>query len=176
MAEPISMDDARAHLRVDGGADASLIQGNIVAAREWAEDYTGLILTRREITESIDRLSAQTRLRAWPVVADEPVALTFRGRDGEEQVISGATVRASTRPATLYPAPGAQWPAPSGIVGAIEAMFTAGFGDPADIPATVRQAMLVMLTAFYDGREGEGFDVAETAAKRLCSRHKRRIL
>jgi uncharacterized phiE125 gp8 family phage protein len=176
MAEPFTTAEAKKHLRVDSSADDTLIADNIVAAREWAEDYTGLILTRREVTEQISQFAAQTKLRAWPIDAAEPVSLVYRDSVGIEQTIADATMRAVARPAVLYPAAAARWPLASTVSGAIDVTFTAGFATPADIPGVIKQAMLLMLTAFYDGREGELFDVAEAAAKRLCRRHKRRTL
>jgi uncharacterized phiE125 gp8 family phage protein len=176
MAEPISTAEAKLHLRVDSSADDTLIADKIAAAREWVEDYTGLVLTRREVTEQIGQFAAPTKLRAWPIDAAEPVSIVYRDVHGVEQTITDATVRAATRPGVIYPAPAARWPSASTISGAIDVSFMAGFADPADIPPTVKQAMLLMLTAFYDGREGELFEVAEAAAKRLCRRQKRRTL
>lgn len=176
MAEPISTAEAKLHLRVDSSADDTLIADNIVAAREWAEDYTGLILTRREVTEQISQFAAQTKLRAWPIATDEPISIGYRDADGAEQTIADATVRAIARPGVLYPAAATRWPLASTVSGPIDVTFTAGFATPAEIPGTVKQAMLIMLTAFYDGREGELFDTAEAAAKRLCRRQKRRTL
>lgn len=176
MAEPISTAEAKKHLRVDSSADDTIIAGNIVAAREWAEDYTGLILTRREVTEQISQFAAQTKLRAWPIDAAEPISVVYRDAAGVEQAIVGAEVRAIARPAVLYPAAATRWPFANSVSGPIDVTFTAGYADPAGIPATIRQAMLLLLTAFYDGREGELFDIAEAAAKNLCRRHKRRSL
>lgn len=176
MAEPISTAEAKMHLRVDSSADDTLIAVNIVAAREWAEDYTGLILTRREMTEQVSHFSAHTKLRAWPIDADGPVSISYRCVTGTEKTIADATIRAIARPAVLYPAAATRWPFAISVSGPIDVRFTAGYPSPADIPAAIKQAMLLMLTAFYDGREGELFDVAEAAAKSLCRRHKWRTL
>jgi uncharacterized phiE125 gp8 family phage protein len=50
--EPVSVAEAKDHLRIldDDSRDAS-IAGMITRAREWVEDFTGLILVRREITD-----------------------------------------------------------------------------------------------------------------------------
>lgn len=175
MAEPVSIDEARKHLRVDGTADDVLIAEKIAAAREWVEDYTGLLLTRREVTERIGSLSARTELRAWPVAEAAPLVITYRDRSGTEQTISDAALRTGTRPALIYPAAGSYWP--SAAASGIEVTFTAGFAAPEDIPAKLKQAVLVMLTGFYEDREGGAlFVAAEQAARRLCRAQRGRML
>lgn len=42
--EPVSLDDAKAHLRVMHAQDDALIDGQITSAREWLEQVTGLAL------------------------------------------------------------------------------------------------------------------------------------
>ena len=43
-SEPITLADAKLHLKVETTADDSLIQSLITSCREEAEEYTGLIL------------------------------------------------------------------------------------------------------------------------------------
>lgn len=177
MAEPISTAEAKKHLRVDNSADDALIADNIIAAREWVEDYTGLILTRREVTEAVRAFGTQTKLRAWPIADDQPVTITYRDTHGAEQTITDATLYALARPGLIYPAAGTRWPLNSTVSGDPYVTFTAGYADAADVPQVLRQAMLVMLTAFYEDREGgELFALAEASARKLCRRHKRRTL
>ena len=176
MAEPISTAEGKKHLRVETTADDALIADKIIAAREWVEDYTGLVLTRREVTEAIGAFSAQTRLRAWPL-ADEPISIVYRDFAGAEQTIADATLWALSRPAIIYPADGAVWPCGSTMTGPASVTFTAGYATAADVPQVLKQAMLVMLTAFYDDRPGgEIFVAAERSAKTLCRRYRRRVL
>lgn len=173
----ISLAEAKLHLRVDASTEDATIADALEAACEWVENYTGMVLKRRQVIERISQLVSETRLRAWPVDAAEPITLVYRDSSGSVQTIADAEIRASTRPAVVYPAADTVWPASCTIASDIDATFTAGFADPADVPATLKQAMLVMLTAFYDDREGGSmFAAAEDSAKRLCRRHKRRTL
>lgn len=177
MAEPITTAEAKKHLRVTSSADDALIVDKIAAAREWVENYTGLVLTRREVTESVTYFLAQTKLHAWPIAADQPVAIVYRDTSGAEQSIADAQLRATSRPGVIYPPAGDRWPSNANVDGAIDVTFTAGYADAASLPKILKQAMLVMLTAFYEDREGgEMFEAAESSAKALCRRSKRRTL
>lgn len=168
---------AKRHLRVDHAADDGLIEDAMAAARGWVEDYTGLVLARREVTETLPSFLNQTRLRAWPVAADQPVSIEYRDSAGVIQTITGSVLRAASRPGVIYPAPTTFWPNARTISGPIEVTFTAGYADPADVPAVLKQAMLIMLTAFYEDREGgDMFKAAEQSAMALSRRYKRRTL
>lgn len=174
--EPVTLAEAKKHLRVETNADNAAVEAAIVDAREWVEGYTGMVLTRRVVTERLAAFADQTKLRAWPIAGDQPVTIVYRDNAGTAQAIGNATLRAATRPGIIYPAAGERWPNRSTISGAIEATFTAGYADPADVPGILKRALLVMLTAFYEDRDGgELFDSSEKAAKALCNRGNYRV-
>lgn len=169
MDEPVSLAEAKKHLRVDSSIDDTLIGDKIQAAREWVEDYTGLILTPRRVTESVSSLVGHTRLRAWPIDPAQPVEVAYRDALGVDQTIASAIIRAASRPAVLYPPVGVGWPINRAAGSAAVVTFSAGFPTPASIPQKLKQAMLVMLTAFYEDREGGAlFVAAERSARSLC--------
>lgn len=177
--EPVTLEAARSHLRVDSTTDDALIRDKIAAAREWVENYTGLVLTRRMVTErvSLSSFGRNTRLLAWPVATDQPASISYRDYLGIEQEIAGAVLRAATRPAMVFPAQGTSWPHVRSTSGDADITFTAGFATPDAIPRVLKEAMLVMLTAYYEDREGgDLFAKAEASARGLCRRYKRRIL
>lgn len=178
-AEPVSLADAKAHLRVNSSADNSLIEEAIVSAREWVEGFTGMILVRRVVTERIGAFADHTKLRAWPIADDQPLTISYSDTAGVNQAIADAQLSTAGRPARIYPAAASYWPPRHAIFGDIVVTFTAGFADPADVPMILKRAMLTMLTAFYEDREGgEMFAASEKAAMALCNRgnHRRRTL
>lgn len=173
----IDLADAKQHLRVDADHDDSLIIDGIRSASAWVEDYTGLVLARREITERLKYFGTPTKLTAWPIAADQPVVINYRDSFAAEQTITNAVMRAGSRPGVIYPANGALWPARNVIASDIEINFTAGFADVSAIPIQLKRAMLVLLTAFYEEREaGPMFEAAQRSARSLCRRFKRHTL
>ncbi|QUT04838.1 head-tail connector protein [Sphingobium phenoxybenzoativorans] len=169
MGEPLSLQQAKAHLRVDGDDEDDLISSCIVEARGWVEDYTGLILTSRAIVESVSAFDA--RLRAWPITTLETISYT--DTDGLSQTLASAdyTAQLTTRPARITAAPGVRFPAllPNTR---ISVSLTAGFTDAAamiDFAPNLLRAMKIMLTEYYDNRgAADGGNRAENVAKALC--------
>lgn len=164
LIEPITEDAARAQLRL-GDADAPLLGGNITAAREWVENYTGHLLAEREVTEAVT-LGDNVTLRAWPIASDAVPTVGYLDDSGAVVAIP-ARIDARARPARLLPV-GTRWPAvPCGA--RITVTVTAGYRSTADVPASFQQAMLVLVTAYHEDREGGDMtERAEAAARGLC--------
>lgn len=169
MPEPVSVEQARLHARLDGSVTDEEVNDLIRRARGWVETFTGLILTQRRVVQSFDHFG-QVRLSAWPIDADPAVEIEYRDRTGVAKTLSDGWLYADARPAEVYPAIGAAWPSTAeNRRGAVKVGVNAGYALPADVPAQLVQAMLVLIAAFYDDRDGgEVLARAEAAATSLC--------
>lgn len=171
MALPITLDEAKAQLRVDGNDQDSEIEDLIRDAAAWVEDYTGQILEPRDVIEHFSGFRPVT-LRAWPIDPAATATVEYVVED-EPATLVGAKLDASKRPARISPTVGAFWP----FVDPRQTFTVAirgGYENPDDVPRGICRAMLVMIAAFDADREGgETFVKAEKAAKSLCRRYKR---
>ena len=61
VVEPVSLAEAKAHLRVDGEAEDDLIMGLISAAREWVEVYLDRTLITTQWTMKLDSFPTMAR-------------------------------------------------------------------------------------------------------------------
>lgn len=155
MAEPVTLAEAKTHLRVDHESDDALIDGCIRAARELVEQETGLAL----ITQSW-----QLALEAWPASGNAPLkrhpvaavtAVTRYDGTGEPVTVaeSGYRLDRRSRPAFVDLRAASATDAANGI----EIDFTAGFGpSAADVPATLKRAVLLLTAHFYEFRASYG--------------------
>lgn len=156
-AEPITLADAKAHLRVDSSAEDAMITMLIQAAREDAEHITGAAL----ITQTWERV-----LHAFPAGAIKlgrpPVqaitSVKYLDTAGAEQTYSSAAytldaVNASgyVYPSVAYP----NWPSTQlGAVNAVRVRFTCGYGAAgSSVPANVRRWMLLRIGTLYEHRQ-----------------------
>jgi len=154
--EPVTLDEAKAHLKVDHTDEDLLITSLITAARMHLE-----LETRRAfITQTWALL-----FDAWPVgrsldLQIAPIqsidAVTVFDDDDVGTVINPATYLAdlgSVPPRLVLRANGAR-PAPARVANGIEVRATAGYGDTAgDVPQPLRQAILIALAHWYERRE-----------------------
>lgn len=175
MAEPVTLAEAKEHLRVDDDSQDAAISRAIVAAREWAEGYTGLTLVPVTVLETRDSFGT-VRLKHWPITADSVVTISYVDGDGITQSIADYRLLAGARPALLLPAIGQTWPGTYSAQGAVTIEYPAGFEAPEDVPAAIREAILAVVAGLYDNREAGLSIETEKSAARLCARYKRRVL
>jgi len=175
--EPVTLTQAKLHLREDDDAHDDEITALITGAREWAEDFTGRALVDQmwRLTIANDAWTpivplapvsvcgywdwrGEIWLRRSPVLA--VVSFSSVGTDGAETEIdaAGYEIRgALSKFPRLVALSGATWPA---YIGNVEhrITFRAGFADmtgsptgsAADVPERYKQAMKLWIEANYD--------------------------
>jgi len=168
MAEPVSLEQAKLHLRLESGYtdEDSTIEGAIADARAWVENYTGQILVRRSVVEYLDGFSA--RLLAWPLATIDEVR--YRDADDVEQVLDSDSYRVALggRPARLATIGQRSWPALAAGPGAVRVEMTAGYAE-GEVPRGMIRAMLLLISGYYEDRNTGGLaDAVETAARAAC--------
>ena len=167
MVEPVSLTEIKAHLDVARDDQDDMLGAMIVAAREWVENYTGLILTRREVTEVVASFCNLRTVNAWPLPIAPETTIKYIDSAGVEQSVTGFAVRGWARPAAISPEPGTSWPAG----GPVAATFLAGYADPVDVPYSLKAAIMLMVGDLYNQREETAVGVsiqASGAIESLC--------
>lgn len=172
MSEPISIEEARSQLRLDGDAsrDADLAR-HIRDAREWVERYTGWTLVARDLTEAFRAPPRAVELKAWPLASGVTVTADIDG------VVTAATINGTVRPARVSAAaPARCWPM-SSPTSELRITVRAGVETPDDVPGNMRRAMLLLIGAYEADREGgDLFAAAEARARSLCGSYRMRRL
>ncbi len=155
-AEPVTLAEVKAHLRLAHASEDELLGGLIRAAREDVERATGMAL--------IDQ-SWRLALDAWPSQACVPIArhpvreilsVTVYGSEGEASLIdpAGYQLDMLSRPARLH---FETRPAPLRVLNGIEIDFSAGFGEAGtDVPDLLKRAILVLVAHWYEFRASYG--------------------
>jgi uncharacterized phiE125 gp8 family phage protein len=154
--EPVSLAEAKLHLRVDIADDDTLITALISAAREYFEGATGRAL----ITQKW-RLSLET----WPGNVVELPRAPLVSVDDFEYIDSAGTttdvgaavydVDTDSEPGRIVLAYGQTWPSTTlAIMNPIQIEYTAGYGAAATaVPEHMRQAIKLLVAHWYENRE-----------------------
>lgn len=167
-AQPVSLSQMKAHLRVDNTCEDDLIAALIEAATAYAEAYTGRVFMAREQNLTIDAFPRSAGdplfLPIAPVRAITSVA--YIDTDGATQTWGADKwfLDADDHAPALRPAYGEVWPSTRAIANAAVITLQTGYaamaGDPGgNVPAPVRQAIKLIAGGFYAQREGGGNDV-----------------
>ena len=152
-AEPVTLLEAKDHLRVDGPDDDALISVLITAARKWAEEYTG----RQFVTATWDWfLDGFCPSFGVPIPPLQSVtSVKYLDTAGAEQTLDAATYRvdAVSEPGRIALDYGKSWPSTYSVINAVTVRFVAGYGAAGAVPEPIRQAMLILIGEMYEQRE-----------------------
>ncbi|MFC0340786.1 head-tail connector protein [Paracoccus niistensis] len=148
-ATPITLSEAKAQARVAHDDEDLLLQHYIDAATAWLAGPAG-ILGRCLVTQTwraeVDAISGPIWLPFPDSVIDSAVFIDPAGGEMEHE-LALQDQRLLLRPSFGLGRPAA-------------ITFTAGYGAPADVPAAIRQAMLLLVTQWYEHRQVTGTGAA----------------
>ncbi|MFZ5762838.1 MAG: head-tail connector protein [Thermodesulfobacteriota bacterium] len=153
-AEPVSLAEAKLHLRVEHAADDALITALIQAARERAEAITRRALISQTWEVYLDEWPSEGFIRLPMPPLQSVASVKYTDTDGVEHTFSDWAADVASLPGRVVLNHGAAWPSVTlRPVNPIAVRFVAGYGDAAAVPASIKAAMLLMIGHLYENRE-----------------------
>lgn len=151
--EPVSLAEAKLHLRVDHADEDALITRLIKVARVAAEDRTerSLITTTWQIT--LDAFPDAIALPMPPLLS--VTSLQYIDLAGVLRTLSPADyiVDTASQPGYVVPGVDKAWPDTQARINAVTVTYTAGYGaTAADVPAPITQWILLAIGDMYANR------------------------
>jgi len=161
--EPVTLAEAKHHLRVDSDDDDTLIASLVTAARVHIEQTLGRMMVAQtwiDVRDAWPLDGAAVCPRLSPVV--DVIEIRVVDAEGTAETVPEEIYfldRVSDT-ARLFALQGG-WPAPGRRANGIEIEFVAGYGSAAaDVPEPLRQAVLLLASHWYEHREPIALDVA----------------
>ena len=177
--EPVTLAEAKTHLRVDGTASDTEITAMITAAREWCEQYLDRTLVHTQWVMRFDKFppdgTMDIELPRPPMAAAgtaTAVALTFTYENGDTATYGTSSYRVdrSATPGAVKTNYGGTWPPHLQDDNSISVTWWGGYGaSGSDIPQAIRSAILLCVSEFYEKR---GSGEPPTAAKMLLDAYR----
>lgn len=171
-AEPVTLAEAKLHLRVDHDEEDDLIQSMISAARMAAEQRLRRTLVESGWTLTLDAFGDLYELPMPPLRNIESIG--YVDAAGETQAMPSAAyvVDPTSEPGRVVPV--SDWPVTAPRPAAVTVVFTAGYGEAGDVPSPIRQWVLLAVGDMYANREGsaERPAVPQDFADRLLDPYK----
>lgn len=154
-ATPVTLAEAKAHLRVDHSDDDALITALIEAATGHLDGWTGVLgraLVTQTWTQAFDVFLDPLRL---PLPAKTIASITYVNTTGATTTVSSDdyVLAADALGSFVETAYGVTWPDARDQARAVTVTFTAGEAAAA-VPAAIKAAILLMVGDLYANREG----------------------
>ena len=160
--EPVTVAEAKAHLRVDVSDDDTYIGTLITAAREWCEQYLDRTLVNTQWVMRFDSFppdgTQDIELPRPPMSmagTTTAVSLTFTSETGGTQAYSTNSFRVdrNSTPGAVKTLYGQTWPPHLMDDNAVSVTWWAGYGSAgSSVPAAVRHAILMLVGILYEKR------------------------
>jgi len=152
--EPVSLDEAKAHLKLDTSDDDAMLTRLIAAARARAEWHTGRAFVTQSWILWLDGWCEPIDMPLPPLIAVSSIE-TY-GTNDTPSVLDGSQYQVDSVGGRVALKPGVALPVDLRRLNAVSIAFTAGYGDAAgDVPADIRQAVLDIVADLYAHR-GDG--------------------
>lgn len=163
VVEPVSLAEAKLHCRIEIADDDALLTAEIVAARQYCEQWT----RRALITQTWEEV-----LNDWPTGREHVIPLAplasvvsvkYTNDAGVEATMAATDylVDSTRTPGRIVLRSTADWPAVTLQEShGVRIRFTAGYGPVASaVPQSIRQGMLLLVGMWYENREAMAFIV-----------------
>lgn len=171
-SEPVSLSEAKSHLRVDHADEDALISALITAAREECEHLLERAVAQQTLALVLDSFPAGgIQLPRPPVVS--VTSVEYVDQDGVTQTMSSADylLDDAQQPSWLLLAYGEEWPQTRDQANAVTVTYVAGY---ADCPELIRAWMLLRIGTLYANREADSDKPAQPSpfVDRLLDRYR----
>jgi uncharacterized phiE125 gp8 family phage protein len=151
-AEPLSLDEAKAHLRVESSDEDDLIAALVTGARLHVEAQTRRALISQSWRVTADAWPPDGRLTVTPAPLQSLTAVRVYDEEGTARDVDLQTFVLDLANSALVFAPWAL-PAPGRCALGIEIDVVAGYSATAnDVPEPLRQAIRLLIAHWYENR------------------------
>lgn len=153
--EPITLDEAKLHLRVTDTAQDDLITGVIKSARQFCESYENVKYITQTITYKLDDLCDPIRLPVGD--AQSITSVKYLDEDEVEQTLSSSLYLLDnySSPNLIYAKNDVEYPTVLSQRNAVTVVYIAGYGLAADVPERIKTAMKLLVSHLYEHREND---------------------
>jgi uncharacterized phiE125 gp8 family phage protein len=156
---PVSLSEAKAHLRVTDSAEDTLITSMITSAAEVGEQHTGRAFMPQTWALTLDSFADGVVLTRPPVRSI--TSITYVDTVGVTQTIDPVLYRLRNSDdfgfAVVVPAYGATWPATLDDSDVITVTFVCGNQNEDFVPEPIKAWIKLQVGAMYENREGESY-------------------
>ena len=154
-AEPISVSEARDHLRISETQEDPLITAYITAARLYVEAFTKRQLVTATWLLGLERFPLREIVVPLPPLASV-TSVTYVDENGAAQTWNSSLYQVDTKsePGRIKPIESESFPSTQlGTYNAVTVTFVGGYGDESAVPERFKHAIKLMTANWFEFRE-----------------------
>lgn len=153
---PVSLEEVKAHLRIDHPDQDAVIVALITAATAHLDGWTGVLgraLVAQTWRMAMDAFPGDTiTIPLGPVTSVESIKYTDTA--GAEQTVPTADYEVDLYPVEARICVGDNgWPSTDDVVNAVRVEWVAGYATADDVPDDLKNAILLLVGHWYEHRE-----------------------
>jgi uncharacterized phiE125 gp8 family phage protein len=175
---PVTLAEAKLHLRVDVVDDDTLITALITAATDQAHHMVNRAIMTQTWTLTLDSFPDAIELTRMPV--QSVTSVKYVDTNGVQQTLSSSLYSVDLADDFGYgyivPAYNTTWPDTRDQVNAVEVVYVAGYASAAAVPQLIKTWILLRIASLYENRAAwtMGRDVINEnpAVDRLLDRYR----
>ena len=150
IVEPVSLSDAKEHLRVTHSDHDVKIAEHITQARQVAENITNRVIAAQQFRALFDCFPSTIELPRVELLAVD--LFEYVDTLGATQTYSGYVTRKNTVSAQLIPAYDTSWPSTEAGYDKVTVEFTAGYANDS-VPSDIQAAIKLIVGELYMNSE-----------------------
>jgi len=155
--EPVTLDEAKLHCRLDHDDEDSLMETLIATARQYGETFTGRSFCTQTIKYYLDKWPSGNVIYLPRPPVQSVTSVKWTDNEGTETTLTEGDdyeVDTDSEPARLILPYGEKWPTGTlATKNPIEIEYIAGYGDASDVPEYVQAAIKLYIAGLYENRE-----------------------
>lgn len=148
-AYPVTLDEVKIHLRVDGTAEDTLIEDQIKVATRMAENYTGLSLSTQTRTVKMDRFNGDIKLPYGPV--QSVTSVVYLDDEDAEQTVAAEDYIVDQQSGLSKIRVNESWPYTNRSLNNVVVTYVAGY-DLEDVPVEAKEGIKKLVSRLYQKR------------------------
>lgn len=152
----LQLADVKKHLQIDASFtdDDAMLTAIMTAVRKHTEEYLGRFLLTTTIEQYYSKWHAGGLVLFFTPVTSV-ASVKYFDTEGAEQTLSTDVYEtdASQEPSLLLNKWNQEFPALRGHHNDVTVRYVCGYASAADVPESIKQAMLLMVTSYYEHRD-----------------------
>jgi uncharacterized phiE125 gp8 family phage protein len=163
--EPVTLTEAKLHLRVDHTTDDDLINILRQVAREMVENYTNRSLITQTRVIKLDNFPCFDTIRLTHGPIQSLTSITYDDANDASQTLASSAYWTDFDSNIARVVVKNSWPATYDKPNAVQITYVAGYGTAgSDVPQPLKQAMLLIIGHLYENRQQVIVSGSPTAA------------